>query len=272
MNIQQLRQSLKIKWLNYYQQNRVWLVKLRIWRNYGGLRRPSSGFILATLSVLEPQFDEILAFILDLSNNPDQIVAALGLNFNPDEELKLVSPEFVQITQPVVDNSPAEKNFEDEFVPSMAVNDYQPGQGFARQTKVLSSVKVAAKVNSDRPLVTSVSVPSTANRASPTKMMLADQPNSRTRSQKPVRSPFEDPPRGTSLAIHNQVTHTTKTVPSLPTNHKNLSSLSIAIKIPHDGKPIKMQLQNCFDKTIQLPPTNARSLASWVDEFCQGVE
>ncbi len=84
MNIQQLRQSLKMKWLSYYEQNRPWLVKIRIWGTYDGLRRPSSGFMLATLSVLEPQFAQILSFLSELNNNPDQIVTALGLNFNPE--------------------------------------------------------------------------------------------------------------------------------------------------------------------------------------------
>ena len=91
MNIQNLRQSLKVKWLLYYQQNRPWLVKLRIWGTYDQQRRPSSSFILAVLSSLEPQLTQFLPFIVDLSNNPDQIVAALGLNFNPDEELKVIA-------------------------------------------------------------------------------------------------------------------------------------------------------------------------------------
>ena len=90
MNIKQLRESLKIKWLRYYHQNRPWLAKMRIWGTYNGYRRPSSGFILATLSVLEPKLDEIFPFILELNNNPDQIIAALGLNFNPDEQLHLI--------------------------------------------------------------------------------------------------------------------------------------------------------------------------------------
>ncbi|MEB3218094.1 MAG: DUF5331 domain-containing protein [Nostocales cyanobacterium 94392] len=90
MNIKQLRESLKIKWVKYYHQNRPWLAKMRIWGTYNGYRRPSSGFILATLSVLEPQLDEIFPFILELNNNPDQIIAALGLNFNPDEQLHLI--------------------------------------------------------------------------------------------------------------------------------------------------------------------------------------
>ena len=90
MNIQQLRESLKIKWVKYYHQNRSWLEKMRIWGTYDDYRRPSSGFILATLSVLEPKLDEIFPFILELNNNPDEIIAALGLNFNPEEHLHLL--------------------------------------------------------------------------------------------------------------------------------------------------------------------------------------
>ena len=90
MNIQQLRESLRIKWVKYYHQNRSWLEKMRIWGTYDNYRRPSSGFILATLSVLEPKLDEIFPFILELNNNPDEIIAALGLNFNPEEHLHLL--------------------------------------------------------------------------------------------------------------------------------------------------------------------------------------
>ena len=90
MNIKQLRESLKIKWVKYYHQNHPWLEKMRIWGNYDGYRRPSSGFILATLSVLEPKLDEIFPFILELNNNPDEIIAALGLNFNPEEQLHII--------------------------------------------------------------------------------------------------------------------------------------------------------------------------------------
>src|SRR5579883_491723 len=95
MNIQQLRQSLKVKWVSYYYKNRSWLIRMKIWATYDGQRRPSSGFILATLSALEPQLEQIFPFILELNNNPDQIVAALGLNFNPEEHLHLVKDSFV---------------------------------------------------------------------------------------------------------------------------------------------------------------------------------
>ena len=91
MNTRQLRQSIKTQWLNYYADNRQWLTRLRIWVDCDGQRRPSSSFILATLSILEPQLNQLLPLIVDLSNNPDRIVAALGLNFNPDEHPTVIA-------------------------------------------------------------------------------------------------------------------------------------------------------------------------------------
>lgn len=93
MQIEHLRHSLKVKWLLYYRQHRPWLIQLRIWGTYDGQRRPASSFILATLSNLEPQLTQLFPFIVALSNDPDQIVTALGLNFNPDEELKSITED-----------------------------------------------------------------------------------------------------------------------------------------------------------------------------------
>lgn len=111
MNAQYLRQSLKAKWLNYYRENRPWLTRLGVWVDCGGQRRPSSGFILATLSTLEPQLTSMLPLIVDLSHNPDRIVMALGLNFNPDEELKLLEAtegqETVELIKMLPSSAPA---------------------------------------------------------------------------------------------------------------------------------------------------------------------
>lgn len=87
MNIQYLRESLKTRWLSYYRENREWIERLSIWVDSGGQRRPSSSFILGTLSALEPDLTALLPLIVDLSNNPDRIVMALGLDLNPDEAL-----------------------------------------------------------------------------------------------------------------------------------------------------------------------------------------
>jgi hypothetical protein len=87
VNTEQLRQSLKDKWLNYYAENRSWLTRLGVWVDCDGQRRPASGFILAALSILEPALPQILPLIVDLNHNPDRIVIALGLNINPYDEL-----------------------------------------------------------------------------------------------------------------------------------------------------------------------------------------
>jgi len=83
VNIQHLRHSLKVKWLLYYRQNRQWLVKLQIWEPMTvSVVLP---LVSSTLSNLEPQLT--LPFIVDLSNNPDQIVAA-WVSISIDAELK----------------------------------------------------------------------------------------------------------------------------------------------------------------------------------------
>lgn len=88
MDTEQLRLSLKLAWLDYYRDNRAWLTRLGVWVTYKGKRRPSSSFILATLSTLEPKLIQLLPLVVELSSNPDRIVSALGLNFNPDAELE----------------------------------------------------------------------------------------------------------------------------------------------------------------------------------------
>jgi hypothetical protein len=88
VNSKQLRQSLRLKWLTYYRDNRDWIDKLGIWITSDGQRRPSSGFILASLAAIEPNLNNLLPLVVDLSSNPDRIITVLGLNFSPDKELK----------------------------------------------------------------------------------------------------------------------------------------------------------------------------------------
>ncbi|MFN6536310.1 MAG: DUF5331 domain-containing protein [Nostoc sp. EkiNYC01] len=298
MNIQQLRQSLKQKWLSYYEQNSSWLVKMRIWATYDGLRRPSSGFILATLSVLEPQFDEILAFILDLSNNPDKIVAALGLNFDPDRELRLIKSEnqvksellqdklshdrkvvpLVLNTTKVAPDSPV-KTLHSDFPrleqPVKSFTDstefdliHKPGTLVAVLTKVTpnTSVKPLHSVKTDSGLL---------------------------REDKPEKSHFDRLPSGGTLTITSQVNTKTKTMPSvaldtevsshskpvrslaitreISSNGQSVRSLAITTETPKNTKDVNTLPQNIHTKVNVLPSTNARSVASWVDEFCQGT-
>jgi hypothetical protein len=90
MNVQGLRQSLKFKWLQYYRENRHWMEKMQIWATFEEERRPLSSFILATVTVMEPELIDMLPLLAELNSDPDAMVAALGLNFNPETELALV--------------------------------------------------------------------------------------------------------------------------------------------------------------------------------------
>ncbi|QSJ20171.1 hypothetical protein JYQ62_16540 [Nostoc sp. UHCC 0702] len=289
MNIQQLRQSLKLKWLNYYEENRSWLVKMRVWHTYDGLRRPSSGFILATLSVLEAQFDEILAFILDLNNNPDEIVAALGLNFNPDEELGSINFKHSLAANEVESESLQEKPCEDKHVASVAVTQiaqqspasvlhtqkqplelasaYKPVVSFTTNTEVVRTqkpvpaiaivTKIAPQSLGRTPYSTKLAASSLQqNQPARSRVALLENTNEITSNRKSVRS----------LEITTEVPIIAKTLPASP-----LASEFTVVKDVHSNGNGKVQPADIPKKVNLSPTTNARSLASWVDEFCQGA-
>jgi hypothetical protein len=277
MNIQELRQSLKFKWLSYYEQNRSWLVKIRVWGTYNGVRRPSSGFILATLSVLEPRFDEVISFVVSLNNNPDEIVTALGLNFNPDEELSLINledflcasnwqGEFLRENQEESEDLPIVAS-NSEFVGGETLKSESESCALPRLSQSVSSVAVAT-----RPSTKMVDYPKL-----PAALLLED---------KPLRSP---------LAITINVCQKNQTLPSRKVKHPRLHHVpinfcclllqkncligilflhnSLKSPVPSNGKgKIPPQLQD-ITPPMNLPPNqNASSLASWVDESCQGRE
>lgn len=179
MNIQQLRHSLKLKWVTYYDHNRSWLIKMRVWGTYDGQRRVSSGFILATVSALEPQLEEIFPFILELNNDPDQIVAALGLNFNPEDHLDLVEsanslaeevkseswhqtlPKYQPLTPSVI-GTKVENN--GEPLPSVGVRSevlYEVPPEKPTQSKPLTLSAILTEVESQSESVESLAIAST---------------------------------------------------------------------------------------------------------------
>lgn len=289
MNIQQLRQSLKLKWLSYYEENRSWLVKMRVWGTYDNLRRPLSGFILATLSVLEPEFDEILAFILDLNNNPDEIVAALGLNFNPDEELSSINLKDSLAANEVESESLHEEPCEDKHVASIAVtkiprqyavsalNFQKPSSELGSAYKPVLSFTAStelARIQKPVPAIataTKITPQSSGRTPHSTKV-----DSSLLRQNQPVGS------RTALLEISNDITSNRKSVRSLeittevPIIAKTLPASALAteftvVKDAHSNGNGKVQPPDIPKKVNFSPSTNARSLASWVDEFCQGV-
>ena len=91
MNVDQFRRSLKVKWLTYYRENREWLDPLNVWVTDHEQRRPTSSFILATLTILEPKLSQMMPLVVNLNTDPDRILGSLGLNFDPAHELKRLS-------------------------------------------------------------------------------------------------------------------------------------------------------------------------------------
>lgn len=266
MNIQQLRQSLKMKWLGYYAQNRPWLVKMRIWGTYDGVRRPCSGFMLATLSVLEPQFEQILDFLTELSNNPDKIIAALGLNFSPDEELDLIIQDdlivadsfsnepLTEIQDRIQHVSLVTENLEDISNSPTRILNSEQSLGDMAPTKInVSSFTGANEVVRDRQPIASVAVAAPVSRESSATTLVMDKPAT------------EIPRQSTTILPSAMPTE-------IPQNYTSLKSLAVAIKIPSNDSQLKMQLPIVPTNTKISPSSNARSLASWVDEFCQGVD
>ncbi|BAY99226.1 hypothetical protein NIES37_32050 [Tolypothrix tenuis PCC 7101] len=265
MNIQQLRQSLKMKWLSYYQQNRPWLVKMRIWATYDGLRRPSSGFMLATLSVLEPEFDQILDFIMELNNNPDEIIRALGLNFNPDKELDLINKEDAIVADQFSAEPLAE--IQDKLQPvllateNLAVTSESPTRVFNSEpflsdrtpTNIAVPSFTTNSVVRDRQPESSVAVATAVSGESNATTLVAEKPTDEILpEQQPERSQLQP----TYLSV----------------NEKTLQSLGVTIKRPSNGKSLKVQLPPIPKKVKLSHPSNATTVSSWVDEFCQGAD
>ncbi|QLE43085.1 hypothetical protein FD723_23310 [Nostoc sp. C052] len=311
MNIQQLRQSLKQKWLSYYEQNIPWLVKMRIWGTYDGLRRPLSGFILATLSVLEPQFDEILSFMMDLNNDPDKIVTALGLNFNPDKELRLIKSEYSMATSQAENESPDEKYSEDKHLSSVVTATKIAPDSSAktldskspRTDQLVPSVTATTEVVRTRKpeLVVTFATkiaPDTPVKTPSSSFLSEYQPLRSSFAAYRQTSPLERLPSGTSLTMTAEVNSKAKTMPSVAlateaksnaasaripvgallaitteinSNGKPVRSLAITTELKSNGKHQNIPPQEVKSK-VNLPTTNARNLASWVDEFCQGTK
>lgn len=251
INIQQLRQSLKLKWVNYYYKNRSWLIKMRIWGTYDGERRPNSGFILATLSVLEPHLDQIFPFILELNNNPDQIVRALGLNFNPEEHENLTKLDNPMAENQVLSESPQETQA-----------NHKP-----------MSACIATEVESNS-TVPSVAVSTQVERESPVPTLPDDEPSTDIATQ--VES------KGESVASVAVTTRFQKESPVLPTlpngkpssgfatevksKNKFVGSVAVATKVESNSKamPLVVLTTQVHRESPPLTLPNSKPLAAGI--------
>jgi hypothetical protein len=106
----ELISSLKQKWLQYFQVNRVWIARemeLEYVATPDGGRRPSSYLILGVVSVLEPQLVQLLEPFTRLNPDLNALIDVLDLNFDPekfgDELLPTGNPPVLPTANPNAD-------------------------------------------------------------------------------------------------------------------------------------------------------------------------
>ncbi|NCQ94393.1 MAG: hypothetical protein EWV75_20900 [Microcystis wesenbergii Mw_QC_S_20081001_S30D] len=92
-NFEELKAGLKDKWLDYYEVNQSWIrvfmTATNSWINTPDSgKRPSSQLILGVATALETQLFMWMSPFCVLSHDSNRIVDALGLNFDPEIELK----------------------------------------------------------------------------------------------------------------------------------------------------------------------------------------
>ncbi len=291
MNIQQLRESLKLKWVKYYFQNRPWLVKMRIWGTYDGERRPSSGFILATLSVLEPELDEILPLLLELNNNPDCIVTALGLNFNPEEELHLFADgnnhnnddvEVKVAQEKILSETSTLPLVDSQSQVVLSSNQFNPSQNGKQEISSKVSTQVHNQKNSGSSLTVINKVESGATPV-PALAVINRTNNGKALPALAVVGRAESSSKSTPTPL---LTVVNKAENSSNSNNKPVRSLPIITNINRESQPVSsvvatskvdsktklafIPLQELVDHVNSAPTKQNHKLASWVDDFCQG--
>jgi len=113
-NFEEIKSRLKKKWLQYYKHNRLWINKYCQENYYSSVQgskegetwetgersieepkysevHPPSELIIGAITALEPLLAQYwLTAFVDLYANKEKIVVALGLNFDPELELKKI--------------------------------------------------------------------------------------------------------------------------------------------------------------------------------------
>lgn len=231
--------------------------------------------------------------MLDLNNDPDKIVTALGLNFNPDQELHLIKSEDSIAISQVESESPDEKHFEDKHLSSavtaskIALHSLaktldsnlsradQLAPSFTVTTEVVRThkpelvVAFATKIAPDTPVKTPASslIREYQPIGSHSALTMSSEMNSKVKTMPSValatevksNAPSVRMPVGALLAITTEIN----------TDGKPVRSLAITTDVKSNSRKPNIQPQEVKSKVI--PTTNARSLASWVDEFCYGT-
>jgi Family of unknown function (DUF5331) len=253
MKIQELRQSLKLEWLRYYKNNRHWLEKMEIWATFEGERRPLSSFVLATVTVLEPNLIDILPLLTDLNSDPDAVIAALGLNFNPDKYLYLVEVEDSQLLDNVNDDK---INSDFDYVET--TKNTSLSRNIETSSPLANLKLVNSKLANPKLANPKLANPKLAN----PKLANPKSINPKPKIQIAVAKSYLHRGKAKSTFTTSVIpmTNGTKVTPIVAFT-TNIEGKGPIVKIIHDKVPGEIN---------QSPVLHPRNLANWIDDFCQG--
>ena len=111
-----LKNSLKQKWLQYFQSNRFWISLHSGVATPDGGKRPPSYLILGVINALEPQLAELMLPFSKLNPNVDTLIDVLGLNFDPDLMLVNSSQATTEVQKQIQVDDLLQVSFDNEFV------------------------------------------------------------------------------------------------------------------------------------------------------------
>ncbi|WP_017292738.1 DUF5331 domain-containing protein [Geminocystis herdmanii] len=89
----EVKKDLKEKWLDYWEINRKWIILFCNYSSNRWKKTPDEGkrpdIILGIICGLEPDFaKDFMETLVSLNKDSDALIQSLGLNFDPDIELK----------------------------------------------------------------------------------------------------------------------------------------------------------------------------------------
>lgn len=158
--------SIKQKWLQFFQANREWIVlQMTVESVYtpDGGKRPSSYLILGVINALEPKLAQLMFPFAKLNPDADTLIEVLNLHFDPDIALgnrlsPTVEPEIysgemavvkADVSEPAPATNSSDLNVKNKSEASWAAvednygfDDVSLSQDIASDSEVLSSPEV----------------------------------------------------------------------------------------------------------------------------------
>lgn len=130
-----LKNSLKQKWLQYFQSNYSWISLHSSVATPDGGKRPPSYLILGVINVLEPQLQEWMLPFSKLNLNVDTLIDVLELNFDPDLMLGSSTQSTIEEKEQKIElDDLLQINLDDDFV--VFVDEAKSMEGGSSVSKV----------------------------------------------------------------------------------------------------------------------------------------